>query len=166
MGPGARCLTALFACIVAYACGGSASSRPVVGDGGSNDAGPEGGAPDGGRDAGRSGCSSGPPHQLMDKYPFEPEPASLPQRCVPRCEYSHGSRESLPSGMLYLDALPSGACEVEGEECSLPVRTQCACGSLGPVWMMRCACNGAWACAILGAPGAAACSCPQDAGSD
>lgn len=169
---GGRIASALTLGAIALACGAKTENASTDGgpvEDGGVDSSLDAGRADSTEDAGHSGCSTGAPHQLLDTYPFDPAPGEPPTphwKCVPRCEYQHGERESLPPRMLYLDALPSGSCEVAEERCYMTVRALCPCGEFGPVWEMRCTCEGTWKCAIIGEPGAAGCSCAADSGTD
>jgi len=169
---GGRTAAAFVLGAIAFACSSKTDNVPADGGSvgnGNSDSAVDSGPADTAVDAGHSGCSTGSPHQLLDNYPVDPAPGEPPLpnwQCVPRCEYKHGDRESLPPRMLYLDALPSGACEVPNERCYMTVRALCSCGEFGPVWDMRCTCESTWKCAIIGEPGAAGCDCPADSGTD
>lgn len=92
-------------------------------------------------DGSRSPCSSGPDYPPDASFPTVTEESSGYPECVPRCGASRP---------FTLNALPSGACGVDGERCRMDVNTFCPPdGRLGRVDAMRCICSsGAWSCAI------------------
>ncbi|MBX3186001.1 MAG: hypothetical protein KF819_03255 [Labilithrix sp.] len=163
-----------FLMLVAPACPGTTTpeSEPAPGETDSSTT-TEAGAD--GRADGRSPCSVGDPYTFEDYRALPYVPGVVPLEgpyCVPRCAYARDERPELDPGRYYLDALPRGACAVDGERCFMAVQITCGrCNSFGPRAAFRCDCiGGAWSCAETDLQGATGCpvdDCPDlDASSD
>ncbi len=116
-------------------------------------------------DGARSDCSTGPPYEAGTFLPDDPNWATQPPApdCIPRCEYVDYKPSS---GHYPQEAIPSGACAVENEVCSMIAAYTCLCNYPGPVAGFRCTCRaGNWSCMQEGDPGSG-CECPSDASTD
>src|SRR5687767_11824455 len=90
-------------------------------------------------------CSEGAPHQPFTQFPSPPELDPPKGQCTPRCSYTR--RLGTPS----VDALPSGACDVDGYTCHMAVYDFCTTNG------MVCECSdGTWSC-FVESPGAGGC---------
>lgn len=102
-------------------------------------------------------CSTGRAYDATTQFPTDEENNPLPT-CIPRCgAVSH-------DGFYQIDALPSGACAVEGKQCAMGIHFTCANPSaFGHVDDMRCECeSGQWRC-VISVAGAGACPHDDDA---
>lgn len=155
---------ALFVLFGSGSCSSATSNGPIANEGGVGEAGDGADGGDGSLNDGgsRSECSTGEPYKdalgfKVDESKFVPGPT-----CIPRCAYGRGQR----AGVYFLDALPRGACSVDGEACAMGIQIECPCLDQGPVHMFRCDCvAGNWSCLIT-AQGSAFCACAADAATD
>ncbi len=93
-------------------------------------------------------CSTGDPYPPFTPFPSV-EVASHP-KCTPRCAYK-GARPVPGTDAYNVDALPSGACDVEGYVCSMTVFDFCT------TKVNRCECTaGTWSCGVM-VPGSGGC---------
>lgn len=117
--------------------------------------------------ASRSACSTGPDYDPNVTFPVEDDQTVYPT-CLDRCVAGRPAPQPRT-----LQTLPSGACEVEGERCSVTVQYFCAPNATSPgrVDGMRCSCtSGSWRC-VTTSQGAGTCGQdsglgPLDSGSD
>jgi hypothetical protein len=99
----------------------------------------------------RSACSTGPAYDYQSQFPSEyvavPDPA-LPE-CTPRC--GTGRRGGATVNYFPIEALPSGACSVEAELCTMGAQATCPCeNEQAPANVYRCRCTGgSWLCTII-----------------
>lgn len=110
---------------------------------------------DSGAGAQRSACSTGPAYDYRSQFPDEPGATSVSTEpeCTPRC--GTGRRAGATVNPFSIEALPSGACSVEGELCAMAAQATCPCpNEQAPSNVYRCRCSGAsWTCSIIQAGG-------------
>jgi hypothetical protein len=118
-----RSLSIFLVTLVVAACSGTTKSTPTA--------------------QARSACSTGPEYAPNATFPTEEDSTEYPQ-CTPRCGQDG-------SNLFPLAALPSGACDVEGERCSMQIKYVCAENTPpARVDRMRCACSSnAWSCVYV-----------------
>ena len=91
-------------------------------------------------------CSTGPAYPSGFQFGSDRSAGSFPS-CTPRCEYK-GGFAPMSSGAVYIDAVPSGACSLDGYKCSMGVADQCAVHSI----ICTCATDH-WVCGYFAAGG-------------